>query len=656
MRAYALAWAHREGGGGGVIVIDWHTDEPGAELLLMGNEAIARGALEANVRVAAAYPGNPSSEIIATLATLDASWGIHVEWSTNEKVALEVAAAGSLVGLRGLAAMKQNGLNVASDFLLNLNLTGCKAGMVVVVCDDPGGLSSTNEQDSRWFATMGDLPLLEPSGVDEARRMTRFAFTLSEELGLPVLVRSVTRISHARATVRVDRLPSERVVPRFGFERHWVSVPAVPAHAALREKLERAHALLHASGFNALRVPEDAELLVVASGPSRLFAAEALSSLGLEDRVGLLELGTTWPFPETLAAEPLREADRILVCEDVDPFVERSVCALLGQGPEPTSKCVHGRGSGDLPAVGELDPKSIRAALCNLLGLHPEGRPQSYVEQAKAAASLAPRRAWGFCAGCPHRASYWILKRALARDNREGFVVGDIGCYGLGFGPSGFGQMRTMQSMGSGTGIASGMGALRSIGLSQPAIAVCGDSTFFHAALPALVNARYNDVPLLVIVLDNDATAMTGFQPHPGTGRTAQRGRGHPVDIASVCRGIGIEVSVADPFEMDAATQLVNEQLERAVGQHVVVFRQPCALERARRRQGPSPRMTVQPDRCSSDACGCNRVCTRLFRCPGLVWSAELGAPQVDAALCSGCGVCGQLCPSGALVLEERPC
>jgi len=637
-------------------VIDWHTDEPGAQLLLMGNEAIARGALEANVRVAAAYPGNPSSEIIATLASLDASWGIHVEWSTNEKVALEVAAAASLAGVRGLAAMKQNGLNVASDFLLNLNLTGCKAGLVVVVCDDPGGLSSTNEQDSRWFATMGDLPLLEPSGVDEARRMTRFAFTLSEELGVPVLVRSVTRISHARATVCVDRLPSERVEPQFGFEKHWVSVPAVPAHVALRDKLERSHALLHASGFNTLRVPEKAELLVVASGTSRLFAAEALSALGVEDRVGLLELGTTWPFPETLAAEPLREADRILVLEDVDPFLERSVRVSLGTGPDPTSKNVHGRSSGDLPEVGELDPKSIRDALCNMLGILREVRPASYVEQARAAASLAPRRAWGFCAGCPHRASYWILKRALARDGRSGFVVGDIGCYGLGFGPSGFGQMRTMQAMGSGTGIASGMGALRSIGLTQPAIAVCGDSTFFHAALPALVNARYNDVPLLVVVLDNDATAMTGFQPHPGTGRTAQRERGNPVEIESVCRGMGIEANVADPFALDAATELINTLLERDAGQHVVVFRQPCALERARRRDGPPPRMTVQQERCLGDECGCNQTCTRLFRCPGLVWNAVLGVPEVDAALCSGCGVCAQVCPTGALSLEERPC
>jgi indolepyruvate ferredoxin oxidoreductase alpha subunit len=649
-------------------------DAPGSQLLLMGNEAIARGALEAGIRVAAAYPGNPSSEIIGALAAVGPERGLHVEWSANEKVALEVAAAASLCGLRGLAAMKQNGLNVASDFLLNLNLTGTCGGLVLAVCDDPSGLSSTNEEDSRPFARIGDLPLLEPSGVDDARQLTAYAFELSEQLGLPVLVRSVTRVSHARSNVQIGPLPPLDRRPALDLGRYWISLPVAPKHRELKRKLAAARELFESCRFNGLVGPEPADLLVVAAGSGWAYAREAVSRLGAAERVSLLRLATTWPVPPRLVLQALGRAKKVLVLEEVDAFVEDEVKALAAQhGAEVGLKQFRssrpggrsgmklpeffGRRSGLLPEVGELDPDLVTAAMATVLGIHHVPRPAEYAGRAHQAAGLAVRRTWGFCAGCPHRASYWAIKRALALDGRGGFVLGDIGCYSLGFGPSGFGMMRTMQAMGSGTGLACGMAALRRAGLDQPCLAICGDSTFFHAVLPALVNARYNAADLLLLVLDNSATAMTGFQPHPGTGRAAQDRPAHRVEIEALCRAVGAEVEVGDPFELAGTADAILRLLRRSAGLKVLILRQECALLRAR--SLPMERRAyarVDSARCIGDACGCSRLCTRVFRCPGLVWDAEAGTTVVDRAICTGCGVCQQICPAGAITLEETGC
>ncbi|HEY3356656.1 MAG TPA: thiamine pyrophosphate-dependent enzyme [Polyangia bacterium] len=626
----------------------------GATALLLGNEAIARGALEAGVRVAAAYPGNPSSEIIATLAEVDPARGLYVEWSVNEKVALETAAAASLCGVRALAAMKQNGLNVAADFLLNLNLTGTGAGLVLVVCDDPAGLSSTNEQDSRSFAHIGDLPLLEPGDVAEAGAMTAWAFTLSEELRLPVLVRSVTRISHASAAVTLGALPPPGPAPRFDRGRAWIGLPVERAHRDLHAKLARAGAAFAAAPFNRAAGPAAPDLTVIACGTGGRYAEEMIAALGAGDRVALVHVGTTWPLPEPFLLPHLARARRVLVLEEVDPVLEEAVQALgARRGLAPPAFC--GRTTGALPAEGELGPDLVRAAIAACLGLPDAPRDPVYAAEAAAAAALAPPRPWGFCAGCPHRASYWAIKQALALDGRDGFVAGDIGCYSLGFGPSGFGQMRTMQAMGSGAGLASGLGALAGLGLAQPALAVCGDSTFFHAVLPALVNARYNGLDLRLVVLDNAATAMTGFQPHPGTGRAAQARPAHEVAIEAAAAGLGATVRVQDPFDLAATTRAVHDLLA-ARGVNVLVLRQPCALVRRRAAAAPAAPVRVDPARCRGAACGCNRLCTRVFRCPGLLWDAAAGVAAVDAALCSGCGVCTQICPAGALATESSTC
>jgi len=531
-------------------------DAAGTSVLLMGNEAIARGAIEAGVSLCASYPGNPSSEIIDTLAKVGPELNIYVEWSTNEKVAMEAAAAASFAGLRGLTAMKQNGLNVALDFLMNLNLSGSKGGLVVVVCDDPAAISSTNEEDTRALAKVGDLPLLEPSDMQEAKDMTSWAFDLSEKLGLPVMVRSVTRVSHARGSVVLGSLPGPRPKPYFDLSRPFLNMPALVRHRQLKDKLYECQEVFEASDFNFYRGPEEPEVLIVTSGTGFLYAQEARLMLGLEDRVGLVKLGTTWPLPQKFLLKQLARAKRIVVVEEVDTFLESNVKALWAQEAGRLGlKSFFGRASGAFPDIGEMNSDLVAGALKEILGVAHEFRPAEYARQAQEAAALAPPRQVGFCAGCPHRATYWAVKRALALDGRDGFVVGDIGCYSLGFGPSGFNQMKTLHAMGSGPGIAGGLGQLRRYGLEQPVLTVVGDSTFFHAAIPAMINAQYNGSNFLMLVLDNSATAMTGFQPHPGTGRTATGDQAPVLDIEAICRALGARVETADPFDLEAASQ-----------------------------------------------------------------------------------------------------
>jgi indolepyruvate ferredoxin oxidoreductase, alpha subunit len=619
----------------------------------MGNEAIARGALEAGVKVCAAYPGNPSSEIIGSLSSAAETMDLHVEWSVNEKVAMEVAAAASFAGLRGLCAMKQNGLNVASDFLLNLNLSGTQAGLVVVVADDPGGISSTNEEDSRIFAKIGDLPLLEPATFQEAKDMTRWAFSLSEDLGLPVMVRSVTRVSHARGNVRLDALPRPIAKARFDISRPRLAFPPMPSHKALHQKLDRARTFVESSPYNSYRGPEKPELLLITSGSGWMYSLEAVINLGVQDRVGLLKLGTTWPLPAALVLKHLKQAETILFVEEVDPFLENNVKELFAQHCMDIGlKRFYGKASGTMPSAGELNPEIVSSALRKMLNVSYTPRPEDYAAKAReAAAELVPARALGFCAGCPHRATYWAVKRALALDGREGFVLGDIGCYGLGMGPSGFSQMKTIHAMGSGAGLAAGFGQLERFGLSQPVLAVCGDSTFYHAAMPALVNARYNGANFVLLLLDNSATAMTGFQPHPGTGRTATGKEAPVLDLKAICESLGARVEVADPFDLAATTEAMLNFLQDKEGVKVLILKRECALVRTKK-QKKLYQMEVNQERCLGETCGCNRLCTRVFKCPGLYRDRATGKAGIDEAICTGCGVCAEICPASAILKE----
>ncbi len=630
-------------------------DEPGKELLLMGNEAIARGALEAGVKVATAYPGTPSTDIIENLSKVAQARGLYVEWSVNEKVALEVATAGSYSGMRALCAMKQNGLNVASDFLLTLNLIGIKAGLVLVVCDDPSAHSSNNEQDSRPFAKMADLPLLEPSTFQEGKDMTQWAFRLSEDLGVVCLLRGVTRTSHARGNVVLGKLPPvDRKKAHFDTTHPWRSQPIHEKHDRLHLHLARLEEMFSSSPFNGYQGPTHPKLLIVTCGTGWLYSQEAVELLKMEDSVGILKIGTTWPLPSRFLIEHLGKAEKVLFLEEVESVLEGNVKELAADHFEEIGpKKFFGKKSGSIPVFGEINTDRVIEALGKILDIRYQPRDPEYEQGAKEAArTLLPNRTLGFCAGCPHRASYWSIKSALELDHREGFATYDIGCYALARGPAGYHLLKTGGAMGTGIGLASGFGKFSGLGFDQPVIAMCGDSTFFHAAMPALVNAHYNQSNVVMVILDNSATAMTGFQPNPGIGKNAMGDTACPVDIEAVCRSMGVRVEVTDPFDLEETRQKVLKALEDSSGVKVLIMRRRCQMLKDRD-EAPPFEVRIDPERCLGEGCGCNRLCTRVFKCPGLIWDKKSKKARVDEVICVGCGVCADICPQGAIQKER---
>ncbi|MBR9980006.1 MAG: indolepyruvate ferredoxin oxidoreductase, partial [Desulfatitalea sp.] len=543
----------------------------GDRRLFMGNEAIARGALEAGVNVAAGYPGTPSSEIIENLARVADARNLYVEWSVNEKVALEVAAAASFAGLRALCVMKQNGVNVASDFLLHLAGSGTRGGLVLVPCDDPGALSSVNEGESRHFARMIEIPLLEPGSFQEAKEMIQYAFTLSEQLRTLVMVRSVTRLSHASGDVTLGPLPQAR--PRAFFKHDGfildpmegpvLSSPVEYKHGLQQERIRQATELFETSPFNTYTGPARPEVLLITSSACYLYSMEAVRVLAVEDRVGVLKMGTTWPLPPKFVEKYLRLTDKVLIVEEVLPFLEENVKIVAAElGAVVGLKTFYGKRDGTLPATGEMNPDRVIEALAQTLAISYAPMPADYAQKALESAFFgAPPRDLTFCPGCPHRASFWSIRRALQMDGRQGFVCGDIGCYSLAMLPTGFNSLSTLHAMGSGTGVASGFGMLGPFGLGQPVLAVSGDSTFFHSVLPALANASHHRANITLVVLDNSGTAMTGFQPHPGLAVDAAGHSVQALDIARICEAMGATVYQGDPFDLERTQQTILQLL-----------------------------------------------------------------------------------------------
>jgi indolepyruvate ferredoxin oxidoreductase, alpha subunit len=637
--------------------------EAGSSALLMGNEAIARGALEAGVKVAASYPGTPSSEILGNLAGVSKARNLYTEWSVNEKVATEVAAAASYAGLRALVAMKQVGVNVAADFLLHLSLSGTRGGLVLVSCEDPGAFSSTNEGESRPYAKMMEFPLLEIGDFQEAKDITRWAFELSEKIRNVVMIRSVTRLSHSSGNVVLGKLPETDAQARFKYqstildpmEGPIVNLPVVvdPFHRRQQEKLKKAAELFEDSPFNSYSGPDQPELLIITSSVCCLYSKEAIQSLNVEDRVGLLKLATTYPLPPRLLTKYLKKANRILIVEEIQPFLEDNIEAFAARTASDIGiKTFYGKNDGTFPVANELNPDMVIEAVSGILDVHIAERPEAYTRRAEEIAAMgAPSRELTFCPGCPHRASFWCIQNVLKLDNRDGFVCGDIGCYGMAAGPTGFMALKTLHAMGSATGLASGFGKLGRFGMDQPVFAVCGDSTFFHAVMPALINAIHNRADITLVILDNSGTAMTGFQAHPGLNVNAAGGKSTAIDIPGVCRAMGAAVGVCDPFDIEATRQTLLDMIEKN-GVKVVVLKQICALSPEKKAK-KQYEMAVDESLCLGEACGCNRLCTRIFKCPGLIWDTDTKKARVDRVICAGCGVCTSICPAGAIRREE---
>ncbi len=624
--------------------------------MMMGNEAMARGAIEAGVQYVTGYPGTPSSEIVETAARYARKTGAYVEWSINEKVAAEVAAAASFTGLRSLTAMKTAGFNVALDFLAHLGYSGLGVqggSMVVAVCDDPEGHSSGDEADSRWFARTEGVPLLEPDSPQEAKEMTTWAFELSEQFNSYVMVRSYTRLSLASGPVTLGPVPEIGKSAHFDTSQKTVSpyMPR-PSHILQHQRLAEIRPLFERSSFNWYRGPEKPELLIICSGIGTRYSLEAVDALGLEKSVGILKLGTLWPFPAELVAKHLANNRRVLLVEEVDPFLETHTKITAFDSPDVAGDLkIYGKDSGHIPAVGELNPTLVMEGLAALLGVDFTPRDADYERKiSHTTEKMLINRGVAWCPGCPHRASFWTVKQATKKDGRDGFPTGDIGCYTLDVYPSGSMQIKALHAMGSGVGLASGFGKLTEFNSEQPVVAICGDSTFFHASIPGLINAVRNRANMVLVLLDNSATAMTGFQPHPGT-ETNIMGEAAPVISAeAICRSMGCHVEVSDPFDIQDTTAKMR-QLMKEDGAKVMIMRRVCELVRMRQEKKYPFKVWVDAEKCRGEKCS---FCTRFFKCPALPWDRETGKAVIDEATCVGCGVCVEICPPGAICKEVR--
>ena len=623
--------------------------EAGTCMLLQGNEAIARGALEGGVRFCAGYPGTPSSEIIGTLATVAKDIAIHVEWSVNEKVATEVAAAAAFSGLRGLVAMKNAGASVAMDFLMHLNLTGIGdrgGGLLVVVCDDPQAHASGDEVDTRWIAQMADVPLLEPGSVQEAKDLTKWVFDLSAEFKSWCFLRSYTRLSHSRSGVKLGEIPKPEKKAMCDTTKNYTPYFATPKHASLHDKLVKVQEVFESSSFNSYTGPEQPELLIICSGSGWTCSLDAVETLDLSKSVGILKLVTLWPFPKRLVTKYLARTAKVLVVEEVDPFVETHVKETVFAPSAAVGPLeIYGKGSGHINYFGEITPDAVINALSRILKLeYPAGETTQ-----DAAKPLVIGRGMVWCPGCPHRASFLALRNAIRRDRRKAIVVGDIGCYTLDIFPYGPHLSNVLHCMGSGTGEACGFGELAQFGFEQPSIGICGDSTFFHASIPALVNAVYNKSNMTLLVLDNGATAMTGFQPHPGTGRTASQDTTTVVSIEAICGALGCKVEVRDPFDIKETVAALCKFMRDESGVKVLILRRKCELLRMRQERRQPYKVWVDPAKCK-EKCG---FCYKVFQCPALSQNKETGEAQVLEETCAGCGVCVDICPHKAIAKEK---
>ena len=598
---------------------------------VMGNEAIALGALAAGVNLVCGYPGTPSTEVLETVAKHRGE-NTYVEWSVNEKVAMEVAGGAAYAGARALVTMKQMGLNVASDPLMCLEYIGVKGGLVVLVADDPGPISSQTEQDTRSFAAFSKVPLLDPSSAEEAYRMVQEAFDLSEKYQTPVFLRPTTRVSHGYASIPVKD-PEEYTLHRpEGFVKdsgRWVIFPRLSF--ANHRKIEERNALLgdvfSDSPLNRIE-PEECLLAglrrgVAAGGFSYTYVMEARKTLGA---VRTLKVSTPFPFPEKLAVSFLSGLDEVLCVEELDPYIERQLIYICGKYGLSTR--ILGKTTGHMPLSGENTRDSVTAAIASFMNLPVPSRPQD-------APPPLPVRPPVLCAGCPHRASFYAVKQAMK--GRKTIFCGDIGCYTLGNAQP-LDMVDTCLCMGAGLGIAQGINHLEK---DRACFAFVGDSTFFASALPGVVNAVYNQAEFTLIVLDNSTTAMTGHQPHPGTGRTMMGDVVSKVSIENILRGIGVTaVETVDPLDHPRAVETVRRVADLP-GVKAVIFRSPCvAIVRS------GKQVTVDPDRCI----GCKK-CIREIGCPAL--SFRDGKAVVDPGQCNGCTLCAQLCPAGALTGGE---
>jgi len=588
--------------------------------MLSGNEAVARGAWEAGVGVASAYPGTPSTEILENYALFPS---VYAEWAPNEKVALDVAIGAAYAGKRGLAVMKHVGLNVAADSFMYASMTGLEAGLVIVTADDPAMHSSQNEQDNRTFAKFGRVPCLEPGDSQEAKDMVIAAFGLSERFDTPVLLRLTTRICHSMSAVDLGERTEADAEPK-PFPRNpskYVMVPgnAVKRHPVIEQRIKDIAEAAEAFPYNRIE-PGDRSLGIITAGVSYQYAREVFPN------ASVLKLGMSWPLPEKMIREFSASVEKVIVIEELDPFIEEAV-RLMGIPVE---------GKSIFPILGEFDPRVVRESAVRA-GILPESL---HVALPDVEVGALPGRPPVLCPGCPHRPTFYILNKLKVPVN------GDIGCYTLGLIPP-LSAIHTCGCMGAGIGVAHGAAQA---GSPERHVAVIGDSTFFHSGIPPLINAVYNQSPIVTVILDNRVTGMTGHQQNPGTGRTLLEKEAPIIEIEPLVKACGIKhVKTVPALDVDAIEKTLKEYITLDAPS-VLIVQEPCALlPDARKRWVP---LEVLADKCN----GCS-LCFRIG-CPAILKSDELDEryqrPKalIDKNLCTGCEVCAQICPRDAITFR----
>ncbi|WP_321495505.1 indolepyruvate ferredoxin oxidoreductase subunit alpha [uncultured Desulfobacter sp.] len=606
-------------------------DSPGEKIMLLGNEAIARGAVEAGVAFGTTYPGTPSSEVSLNLFQMSKESDLYFEYSTNEKVSLEVAAAAANSGLRTFCMMKHVGLNVAADPLMTLAYIGVTAGMVILTADDPAMFSSQNEQDNRYYAKFGHLPMLEPSSVAEAKDMVKEAFELSETLKQPVILRTTTRINHSNAFVTFGDIKERKTKGRFERDpMRCVTVPAVARglHVKLLERMGTAAVMSESSPFNF--VTGQGAWGVVANGVSYHYALDAVKDLGLESKVKILRPGFSNPLPGNKIKEFLAGCEKVLVIEEGEPFMEEAIKAFAQEAGLVIP--IRGKADGLFTPLGEFHPAMVREKVATFFGVDFTPVPKIDTSDVPEIANRPPN----LCSGCSHRATFYAIKKAA-----EGMDVihpSDIGCYTLGFMPPlSIGDF--VVCMGGSVSTSCGF----SKSTDQKVVSVVGDSTFFHSGITGLVNAVFNRHKFTLVILENGITAMTGHQPHPGVDMELMGLSGYGrVDIETLVKALGVEhVSVIKPFKVRKSIETLKEAFAFD-GVSVVISKEPCILW-AKGIKLKKPRPFEVTDKCKD-----HKECINGIACPSFY--IEEGRVKIDADTCVGCALCAQICPENAIL------
>jgi indolepyruvate ferredoxin oxidoreductase alpha subunit len=613
-------------------------EKPGNTLFILGNEAITRGALEAGVDVATSYPGTPSSEIADTFSAISQFLKIkkkkpifYFEYSINEKVALEITIAASFCGLRSLTCMKHVGLNVASDALINYLYVGSIGGHIIVTADDPFCHSSQNEQDNRYYSMFAGIPMLEPTTPQEAKEMTKTGFEISEKLQLPVLMRTTTRLSHVRGPVKLEKMIKSRGKGYFKKDPKLILHPAIARkqHLVLLQKLNEAENLSNKSSFNEIiKFGKKSNVGIVTSGVSYNYVREAVEDLKLD--VSILKLGMTHPLPRQICEKFIKSCKEIIVVEELEPILENQLKSI--KSDIDSNVKFYGKSTGHFSRLNEYNPDIVIEALSKIFKVkNPLSRPIKLRNR-------LPNRPPLLCPGCSHRATYYAAKKASPK---ETIYPSDIGCYGLG-NASPLEMVDLILCMGSNAGTSIGF----SVSTNQKIISFMGDSTFFHAGIPAIIDAVHHNHDCVITILDNQTTAMTGHQPHPGSKYDGMGKNAESINVEDVIKGIGVKhVEIVNPDNINKTISAFKRALNFR-GTSVIISKSPCIILEIQNKKSLDKRKFVYF--IDQEKCNQCKNCISQFGCPAFYYSQN-STINIDKNQCTSCGNCVQICPSDAI-------